>query len=97
MATRINCVTVSQGSENFSTFRPTHQQLLAFQASYITMPKTALVTGATGLLGRSVLQAFQRADWQVFGTGLTRADQSLIRRVDLFDQAAVEAALDEVK
>ncbi|OJD21778.1 dTDP-4-dehydrorhamnose reductase [Blastomyces percursus] len=39
------------------------------------MPQTALITGATGLLGRQVLNAFQRdsANWKVFGQGFSRA------------------------
>lgn len=59
--------------------------------------KTALVTGATGLLGRQVVRAFERADWSVKGTGYSRADGSSILKVDLVDAQQLEAALDNVK
>ncbi|KAJ9148422.1 Methionine adenosyltransferase 2 subunit beta [Pleurostoma richardsiae] len=59
--------------------------------------KTALVTGATGLLGRQVVRAFQRKDWPVKGTGFSRADGTSILKVDLANAAEVEAALDATK
>ncbi|OTA67807.1 NAD(P)-binding protein [Hypoxylon sp. EC38] len=59
--------------------------------------KTALVTGATGLLGRQVVKAFKRGDWKVTGTGYSRADGSSILKVDLLEQDQVEATLDKVK
>ncbi|KAI1131239.1 hypothetical protein F5Y10DRAFT_234115 [Nemania abortiva] len=59
--------------------------------------KTALVTGATGLLGRQVVKAFERADWSVKGTGHSRADGVAILKVDLAKPNEVEAALDKVK
>ncbi|KAI0871957.1 methionine adenosyltransferase 2 subunit beta [Hypoxylon argillaceum] len=59
--------------------------------------KTALVTGATGLLGRQVVKAFERADWSVTGTGYSRADGVAILKVDLAKPTEVEAALDKVK
>ncbi|KAL8973031.1 MAG: hypothetical protein Q9183_000199 [Haloplaca sp. 2 TL-2023] len=61
------------------------------------MTKTALVTGATGLLGRQVVQAFGRAGWTTVGTGFSRAQPPSILKVDLEDQSAIEAALDETK
>lgn len=63
------------------------------------MAKTALVTGATGLLGRQLIRAFEYPgrDWTVKGTGLSRADGVSVLRVDLGKQADVEAALDNVK
>lgn len=60
------------------------------------MAKTALVTGASGLLGRKVLEAFERAGWNVVGTGLSRATPPL-RKVDLSDDVAVESTLEQVK
>ena len=60
------------------------------------MAKTALVTGATGLLGRQVQKAFQEAGWDAIGTGFSRSGPS-IRRLDLADASAVAALLDEVK
>lgn len=61
--------------------------------------RAALVTGATGLLGRQVIRAFEYPgrDWSVKGTGLSRADGVQVLRVDLGVQAEVEAALDSVK
>jgi S-adenosylmethionine synthetase len=60
-------------------------------------PRTALVTGATGLLGRQVVKAFQRADWNVVGTGFSRANPPEILKVNLDNQDEVETLLDEVK
>jgi S-adenosylmethionine synthetase len=59
--------------------------------------KTALVTGATGLLGRQVVKAFERADWSVKGTGHSRADGTLVLKVDLAKPSEIEAALDQFK
>ncbi|KAI4085884.1 MAG: hypothetical protein LQ344_008044 [Seirophora lacunosa] len=58
------------------------------------MPKTAFVTGATGLLGRQVLRAFDHAGWRAVGSGFTRAKPPILK-VDLEDQDAIDAALDE--
>lgn len=57
---------------------------------------TALITGATGLLGRQVLKAFEDADWQTVGTGFHRATGP-IRKVDITDSGSVAALFDEVK
>ncbi|KAI0100746.1 hypothetical protein GGR51DRAFT_343540 [Nemania sp. FL0031] len=59
--------------------------------------KTALVTGATGLLGRQVVKAFERADWSVKGTGHSRADGVAVLKVDLAKPDEVEAVLDKIK
>lgn len=59
--------------------------------------KTVLVTGATGLLGRQVVKAYERADWSVKGTGHSRADGVAVLKVDLAKADEVEAALDKVK
>lgn len=61
------------------------------------MAKTALVTGASGFLGRQVLQAFQSAGWDAVGTGFTRAKPPSILKLDLSDHAAVDSMLDKVK
>lgn len=64
---------------------------------YYSMAKTALITGASGLLGRQVLQAFQRAGWEAVGTGFSRPKPPTILKVDLSDSAAIEQILDKVK
>ncbi|KAL8667804.1 MAG: hypothetical protein Q9202_000269 [Teloschistes flavicans] len=61
------------------------------------MTKTAFVTGATGFLGRQVTRAFDRAGWTAVGSGFSRANPPTILKVDLEDQSAIEAALDETK
>ena len=61
------------------------------------MTRTVLVTGATGFLGRQVLQAFKSAGWNTVGTGFTRASPPLILKVNLSDPAELSAALQEVK
>lgn len=60
------------------------------------MAKTALVTGASGLLGRQVLQAFQSKGWDTVGTGLTRANPPSIVKVDLSEAAEVTSLLQRV-
>lgn len=59
--------------------------------------KTALVTGATGLLGRQVVNAFAENDWTFKGTGFSRADGTSILKVDLGNADEVKRALDDVK
>lgn len=61
------------------------------------MARTVLVTGATGLLGREVVRAFQRAGWEVVGVGFTRARPPFTLKVDLRSQEEIVAALDKVK
>ena len=61
------------------------------------MARTALITGASGLLGRQVVRAFERQEWNVVGTGLSRANPPSILKVDLLDSAQVDKALDDVK
>lgn len=58
---------------------------------------TVLVTGGTGLLGRQVVKAFDKANWTVKGTGFSRADGVNILKVDLLDRAQIEKALDDTK
>ena len=59
--------------------------------------KTVLVTGATGLLGRQVVRAFERRQWRARGTGLSRADGTQVLRVDLGSAAGVGEVLDDVR
>lgn len=61
------------------------------------MSKTALITGATGLLGRQVVKAFERAGWDVKGTGFTRATPPSILKLDLGSEAEVARTINEVK
>ena len=61
------------------------------------MTQTAIVTGASGFLGRQVLQKFKSAGWNAVGTAFSRADPPLLLKVDLSKQAAVESLLDQVK
>lgn len=57
---------------------------------------SALITGATGLLGRQVFKAFSDAGWQTTGVGFSRAS-SPIRKVDITHADAVSALFDEIK
>ncbi|KAH7342287.1 putative methionine adenosyltransferase 2 subunit beta [Rhexocercosporidium sp. MPI-PUGE-AT-0058] len=61
------------------------------------MAKTALITGATGLLGRQVVKGFDGAGWDVKGTGFTRANPPTILKLDLGTEADVAATLEQVK
>ena len=58
------------------------------------MANKVLVTGASGLLGRAVLQSFTKAGWDVLGLAYSRAREGL-RKVDLCDPKQVENVLDE--
>ncbi|KAH8908398.1 NAD(P)-binding protein [Coniochaeta sp. PMI_546] len=59
--------------------------------------KSALVTGATGLLGRQILRAFERSNFDAKGTGLARADGHSILRLDLNNEPEIRRVLDHVK
>ncbi|KAF3273290.1 hypothetical protein TWF970_009207 [Orbilia oligospora] len=59
--------------------------------------KKVLVTGATGLLGRQVVRAFDEAGWDVIGTGFSRANPPRILKLDITNQEDVEKVLDDVK
>lgn len=61
------------------------------------MVKTALVTGATGFLGRQVSQAFKSAGFQVVDTGFTRANPPATLKLDLSNPAEISSALENVK
>lgn len=52
----------------------------------------ALVTGASGLLGREVLKCFSQVKWEVLGLAYSRARGDL-QKVDLCNTAQVEAVL----
>ncbi|KIX98544.1 uncharacterized protein Z520_05845 [Fonsecaea multimorphosa CBS 102226] len=57
---------------------------------------SALITGASGFLGRQVLKAFSDAGWNATGTGFNRASET-VRKVDIQDADAVSKLIDEVK
>lgn len=62
--------------------------------------RTALVTGATGLLGREITAAFRQSPkWNVKGTGYSRADGVDILKVNLENEDLNElnTVLDETK
>ena len=61
------------------------------------MSHRALITGASGLLGRQVLKAFEVAGYDVTGTGFRRASPPTIVRVDIQIADEVEKLLDKVK
>lgn len=62
-----------------------------------TMSKSVLITGATGLLGRQVVIAFEREGWTVTGTGYSRAKPPSILKVDVTSQAELTKVLEGVK
>ncbi|CAG9954226.1 unnamed protein product [Clonostachys rosea f. rosea IK726] len=59
--------------------------------------RTAIVTGATGLLGRQVKNAFETRGWTAKGTGYSRADGVDILKVDLGSEDEVRKMIDDVK
>jgi len=61
------------------------------------MSKKVLITGATGLLGRQVVKVFERAGWEVVGTGLTRAAPPSVLKLDLGSAVEVLKILEDVK
>ena len=61
------------------------------------MAKKVLITGATGLLGRAVVKAFEGEGWEVTGTGNSRAKPPTIRKIELADTEEVERLFEEVK
>jgi S-adenosylmethionine synthetase len=61
------------------------------------MAQAALVTGATGLLGRQILKAFENAGWSTTGTGFSRGAPPKIVKVDIQDENEVTKVLDEVR
>lgn len=61
------------------------------------MAYTVLVTGATGLLGRQVLNTFKRHGWLAVGQGLTRAVPPTIMKANLENPEEATRLLDEAK
>ncbi|KAL8576443.1 hypothetical protein ACOMHN_049010 [Nucella lapillus] len=59
--------------------------------------KKVLITGASGLLGRAVMQEFERdGTWAVLGLAFSRAGNKL-RKVDITDKQAVKDILQQFK
>ena len=61
------------------------------------MSHTALITGATGLLGREVTKSFKQAGWLTVGQGFSRAAPPTILRANLEDASDVKKIIDEAK
>ncbi len=61
------------------------------------MSQRVLITGGTGLLGRSVVKVFKGAGWEVIGTGFSRASPPETLKLDVLDESEVAKVLDEVK
>ncbi|ETI24726.1 dTDP-4-dehydrorhamnose reductase [Cladophialophora carrionii CBS 160.54] len=57
---------------------------------------SALITGASGFLGRQVLKTLSDSGWEATGTGFSRASGP-IRKVDIQDAEAVTQLFDQVK
>ena len=61
------------------------------------MSKIAVITGASGLLGRSVYQEFlSRPDWHVVGLAFSRAKGKL-RQIDIRNPSEIHSLMDEVR
>jgi NAD(P)-dependent dehydrogenase (short-subunit alcohol dehydrogenase family) len=52
-------------------------------------PRVALVTGAAGSIGSSVVKSLSREGWKVAGIDLKKADADLFLPVDVTDRAAM--------
>ena len=61
------------------------------------MAKKALVTGATGFLGREIVKALEHDGWTVVRTGFSRAKPPEIHKLDLCDQHAVSHLIEQEK
>lgn len=61
------------------------------------MSHTALITGATGLLGREVTKSFKQAGWLTVGQGWNRAAPPTILKANLEDPEDIKRIIDEAK
>lgn len=59
-------------------------------------PRTVLLTGATGQLGRATLPLLEESNWTVTGTGLSRAQPPLVR-LDLQSADEVSTLLSDLR
>ncbi|XP_066502718.1 methionine adenosyltransferase 2 subunit beta isoform X1 [Hoplias malabaricus] len=73
-------------------FSPGHVELV--QEDVYTPYKRVLVTGATGLLGRTVYKEFQNNDWDALGCGYNRARPRFLR-CNLLDEDAVRSVIQD--
>lgn len=83
--------------ENNSVDAHQHDHIFLSTPPKSKMSQTALITGATGLLGRQVIKAFDVAGYDVVGTGFSRAEPPKIRKVDIQNTDEIEKLFNEVK
>ena len=78
--------------------RPSCTPQLQVTDRTMSAPKKALVTGATGLLGRAVVKVFETSGgWSVMGIGFSRASPPRTLKCDLTNREAVEKVVSDVK
>lgn len=67
--------------------------------SFYMSGKKVLITGATGLLGRAAVKAFENAGFQVFGIGLSRVtkESTNLRKCDLRSELDTRKLFKEIK
>ncbi|KAM9312561.1 methionine adenosyltransferase 2 subunit beta [Gastrophryne carolinensis] len=75
-------------------FRPGYVKLV--QPDIVFPNRRALITGATGLLGRAVYREFKDNSWHVLGCGYRRA-RHRFEYLNLLDTSAVKAMIQEFK
>ncbi|KAJ4377613.1 hypothetical protein N0V83_000440 [Neocucurbitaria cava] len=61
------------------------------------MTQTALITGASGLLGRQVQRQFLLDGWKSIGTGLNRISPPDVIKLNILNPQEIERVFDEVK
>ncbi|XP_060693362.1 methionine adenosyltransferase 2 subunit beta isoform X1 [Hemiscyllium ocellatum] len=85
---------VGQGKELKIHFSPGCVRLLEVETS--VPDRRALITGATGLLGRAVYKEFLENDWDTVGCGYKRA-RPKFEKVNLMDHGAVRQIIQDFK
>ena len=63
------------------------------------MSKCIWITGASGLLGRSILSVFQETypNYKIIGLGFSRAEECGLIKCDLRNPTSIEAVINEFK
>ncbi|KAI1511797.1 methionine adenosyltransferase 2 subunit beta [Pyrenophora tritici-repentis] len=92
-------LTTSELAYHFHHARRGHPNILEihhFLCSIKAM-QTALVTGASGLLGRQVQREFLLDGWKSVGTGLSRIASPDVVRLDILNEKEIETVLDNTK